>query len=343
MFEPAIMDALLRRHHAGLGKLVGVEASLKQRFFGMDVQIRALVLAAAAGEPLLMIGEPGTGKSRLIRAFCELTGVSGELPSPRNPKRHGYFEYLLTQFTEPSELFGFYDIAAFGKGEGQLRRIDDGMMQHAQVVFLDEVFNANSSILNSLLAFINERRFHDRGLSHPVEMRLMLAATNDNPGTPELRAFYDRFLLRCYVENVGDDRAALTQLIGRAWQETYSRHGVDESLEGVLEDMLGLRVSIEAATEQGQLQPLPGSPVYAQLMLLITNARRYSLSQVSNRRIVKLVHLMLIHRLYRAVAEDDDKDLRFGPPELNLFRTYFLDEVDPVLTAQMDKVAYEVA
>ena len=145
---------------------------------------------------MLLIGPPGTVKSRLIRAFCELIGLMDESDS----NNRDYFEYLLTPFTEPGELFGYYDISKATKGT--LERMDKGMIQHARVVYLDEVFNGSSAILNSILAFMNERIFHDRGERKPVALQCLFAATNRIPETPVLSAFFDRFLLRCKVENV---------------------------------------------------------------------------------------------------------------------------------------------
>jgi MoxR-like ATPase len=101
-----------------------------------------------AREHAVLIGPPGTAKSALIRTLAELIDAK-------------YFEYLLTRFTEPNEIFGPVDIAAFREGRYQ-RRIE-GMLPEAEVVFLDEVFKSNSAILNALLTLLNERRYTSGG------------------------------------------------------------------------------------------------------------------------------------------------------------------------------------
>src|SRR5256885_13960996 len=120
--------------------------TLESRFLGKDEVIRLLLIAVLAGEHAVLIGPPGTAKSALLRTFARMMQAS-------------YFEYLLTRFTEPNELFGPVDIAAFREGK-YTRRIE-GMLPTAEIVFLDEIFKSNSAILNSLLHVINERKFQN--------------------------------------------------------------------------------------------------------------------------------------------------------------------------------------
>ena len=107
-----------------------------------------MILCTIMREPLLLVGEPGTGKSDIIVKFCEALHVEQE----------DYFEYMLTQFTEPSELFGPVDIQQLK--DGNYIRKTKGMLPEARVAFLDEIFTSNSAILNSLLSIINERKFY---------------------------------------------------------------------------------------------------------------------------------------------------------------------------------------
>ncbi|MCL2429590.1 MAG: AAA family ATPase, partial [Alphaproteobacteria bacterium] len=243
MFEPARLTELLKQHAVLLKDLSALEQHLKTRFPFLDAAIDAMILSVASGEPLLLIGPPGTAKSRLVRAFCHAIGVidsdsltdrSVAVPAgaggsrqkrddKHDEKSRSYFEYLLTQFTEPGELFGFFDLTALNRKDNpRLERNEDGMMQRATVVFLDEVFNASSAILNSLLTFMNEGRFHDRGVTKPAAMQCLFAATNGVPAAPELRALFDRFVLRCWVDLVPPTTADVAQLIDKGFQETYA-------------------------------------------------------------------------------------------------------------------------
>ena len=124
---------------------------MEQHFLDKQEVIRLLLVSVAAGEHMLLVGPPGTAKSALVRTFARLIDAR-------------YFEYLLTRFTEPNELFGPVDIRAFR--EGTYTRKTETMLPEAELVFLDEIFKSNSAILNSLLTILNERKFSNGSQHH---------------------------------------------------------------------------------------------------------------------------------------------------------------------------------
>ena len=319
MFDSTRVLDIVNAHYRTLQDLQRVHRELDRRFAGLEDATLALVLSAASGEPLLLIGPPGTAKSMLIKTFCELAGVDREGSASR------YFEYLLTPFTEPGELFGFYDPSKL-TNEGRLERIHaDSMMQSAHVVFLDEVFKGSSAILNALLSFMNERAFYDRGLRHRVPLQCLFAATNELPDTEELQAIWDRFTLRCRVDNVAADRGLIQDMLTKAWPLTYGAR-LDEapSTLHLLEELQALRETIRGAT--GLFDPEPQTlGIVTQLVEL---ARTHGLSQVSNRRMVKFVYVMLVHRVYDCVrnGETSAAAIALRPEELRLLPKYFLDQ-----------------
>lgn len=168
-------------------RLLRVARTLEDYFLGKSEVIRLMLIAALAGEDMLLVGPPGTAKSALIRMFAKLVDAK-------------YFEYLLTRFTEPNEIFGPIDIAAFR--EGNYKRRVEGMLPEAEIVFLDEVFKANSAILNSLLGVLNERAYTSGSTIHRVPLISAFAASNELPNDDELQAVFDRFLLRVHSDNL---------------------------------------------------------------------------------------------------------------------------------------------
>lgn len=318
MFHSTRVLDIVNAHYRTLQDLQRVHRELDRRFAGLEDATLALILSAASGEPLLLIGPPGTAKSMLIKTFCELVGVDREGSASR------YFEYLLTPFTEPGELFGFYDPSKLTK-EGTLERIHaDSMMQSAHVVFLDEVFKGSSAILNALLSFMNERAFYDRGRRHSVPMQCLFAATNELPDSEELQAIWDRFSLRCRVENVAADRGRIADMLAKAWPLTYGTRSEGPSAPHLLEELHALRETIRGAAEL--FDPDPGTlGVVTQLVEL---ARTHGLSQVSNRRMVKFIYVMLVHRVYDCVRAGDAgaTAIALRPEELRLLPKYFLDQ-----------------
>jgi MoxR-like ATPase len=318
VFDSTRVLEIVNAHYRTLQDLQRVHRDLDRRFAGLEDATLALILSAASGEPLLLIGPPGTAKSMLIKTFCELVGVDREGSASR------YFEYLLTPFTEPGELFGFYDPSKLTK-EGTLERIHaDSMMQSAHVVFLDEVFKGSSAILNALLSFMNERAFYDRGRRHSVPLQCLFAATNELPDSDELRAIWDRFSLRCRVDNVAADRSRIADMLTKAWPLTYGAGSPVPSAPHLLEELQALREAIRDAT--GLFDPEPDTlGVVTQLVEL---ARVHGLSRVSNRRMVKFIYVMLVHRVYDCVRTGDASAsaIALRPEELQLLPKYFLDE-----------------
>ncbi|MFO0618770.1 MAG: AAA family ATPase [Polyangiaceae bacterium] len=168
-------------------RLRTLAGTLERQFLGKDEIIRLLMIAVVAGEHCVLLGPPGTAKSALIRSLAELMQAR-------------YFEYLLTRFTEPNEIFGPVDIAAFR--EGQYRRNTAGMLPEAEIVFLDEVFKSNSAILNALLTLLNERKYTSGAQILKCPLISVFAASNEVPGDETLTAIFDRFLLRVRSDNL---------------------------------------------------------------------------------------------------------------------------------------------
>lgn len=174
--------------------------ALEGQFAERSGAIRALGRAFLAGEHAFLLGEPGTGKSLLVRTFAQALGLS-------------YWEHLMTRFSTPEELFGPLSITQLQKD--RYTRAMDGYLPRAEVAFLDECWKANGGILNALLTITNERVFHDDGKPVSCPLVSLVGASNELPESEsELGALYDRFLVRLVTNYVSDRGAFETMLFG---------------------------------------------------------------------------------------------------------------------------------
>src|SRR5579883_3226965 len=174
---------------------------LKRRFVGRDEVVDLIALAVVSGEHLFLYGPPGTAKSALIREFAGAV-------------RGRYFEYMLTRFSEPNEVFGPVDLVRLR--EGVVATVTAGMLPEAEFAFLDELFNANSAILNNLLTVLNERVYRRGAETHRLPLLSLFSASNALPEDEALQALFDRFLLRCPVDNLR--REAMPRLLAAGWE-----------------------------------------------------------------------------------------------------------------------------
>ncbi|MBO2010276.1 AAA family ATPase [Hymenobacter negativus] len=257
------MENLLTEEWLLVEKLNLVAGHLKSTFVGKNDIIDLMSICLVGRENLFLLGPPGTAKSALVRALAQrLQGRT--------------FEYLLTRFTEPNELFGPFDIRRLR--EGDLVTNTEGMLPEAHLIFLDELLNANSAILNSLLMVLNERVFRRGRETRALPALLMVGASNHLPEDEALQALFDRFLVRVHCDYVAPD--ALVEVLEAGWN--LERRADETAPTIAAEDILRL----QAAIPQVDLREV--RPAYTDLIRKL----RLAGVAVSDRRAVKLQRLL---------------------------------------------------
>jgi len=245
-------------------KLNRVLTYVKDTFVGKDNVIDLLGICLLARENAFLYGPPGTAKSAMVRTLAKTV------------KDGKNFEYLLTRFTEPNEIFGPFDIRKLK--EGELLTNTEGMMPEASLVFLDEIFNANSAILNSLLMALNEKIFKRGKETRHLPALMFVGASNVLPEDEALNALFDRFLIRINVDYVHPDLLHQVLLAGR-------------KLENNTETELPEILSQEIRELQNLCKTVDLKPIYEVYLNTIISLRNTGIA-ISDRRAVKMQNLI---------------------------------------------------
>ncbi len=237
---------------------------VKDTFVGKNDVVDLLGICLLARENAFLYGPPGTAKSAIVRTLA------------RTVKDGNNFEYLLTRFTEPNEIFGPFDIRKLK--EGELLTNTEGMMPEASMVFLDEIFNANSAILNSLLTALNEKIFRRGKETKHLPALIFVGASNVLPEDEALNALFDRFLVRINVDYVQPELLQQVLLAGRKLENNIETN-VPEILSGEIRELQDLCKTVDL------------KPVYEVYLNTILSLRNTGIA-ISDRRAVKMQNLI---------------------------------------------------
>lgn len=287
-------------------KFRAVEQDIALNVLDRHDEIHSAMIALVARQHMFLLGKPGIAKSMLFdQLIARITDVNS-------------FKWQLNKFSVPEEVFGGPDLMTL-KDTGVYRRITKGKLPTAHLGWIDEVFKANSSILNAFLLLINEREFINPGDDPRVPLISLFTASNEMPQTSELEALVDRLLIRHIVNELTDPELIVEML---ALEETKPQAFIS------LDDIE------QAQHEASQVQI--GDRIYAAMLELSTKLRREGID-VTDRRLKQSMSIIKAEAWLngRDVAEVfDTRPLVFvmwrDPNHFEQVRKIVLDLADPV-------------
>jgi MoxR-like ATPase len=276
---------------------------------------RLVVLAMIANEHILLLGKPGTGKYDIfivtpticIRCFSAISRTMIQLTSISHLYLHyvltgksvlglrlaklcngTFFQRLLTRFTTPEELFGPLSLKSLQNDE--YRRVTSGFLPTADIAFLDEIFKANSAILNTLLTILNERKFDNGGSRELCPMRCVVGASNELPDSDELVALYDRFLIRKEVVPVTDEGVMELLSMSNPGESSCEINSDGDCEIPLVDDLDGIIKSLSSASDS-ILMDVDACELMRDMRAFL---RENHDIEISDRRLVKAARLLKI-------------------------------------------------
>jgi len=222
-------------------RLLQVENVLNQYVVGHENMVKALMVATVAGEHMVVIGPPGTAKSYTIRMLSRLLNAK-------------FYSYLLTRFTSYDELFGTVNVMELAKGN-YIRNWS--AIVSSEFVFLDEIFKANSAVLNALLSLLQERIIYDPMSGQAIQTALWTAvgASNETPEDPELMALYDRFSVKVFIGYLDNDAQILGALQAR-WMSSNNLTAVASMQDVKILNEYAMKLFVAKVKDLGEVYKL---------------------------------------------------------------------------------------
>ena len=181
-------------------KLLLGEKELSNTYIGSLKHVpRLLNIGALIGGPIFIQGDPGTGKSSIVRSHFSMF-----------PKMEPFI-LSGSRFADKTDLIGFRSLKAYKENDEMIYNVE-GTMVTADLIFLDECLEISEKINKLLYPIMYEQEFLNGRERRETNWMMFVGGTNKKfSELTESGGFIDRFVLRTFIPNI-TDADELTQI-----------------------------------------------------------------------------------------------------------------------------------